>query len=388
LDANSKAKKICVELKKIQDGKWKEVNEFKLPAPITPEYIYGYSKEERTEKFNKIIKDYEKQRKEIQDLMNQILETIQKQPAQKRRKLAEIAKKDLHQKKSKKGQFDKLINILKEKLQDKWVPAPLFVEQDKEIQIEKINKDIPENTLRFIFGKTSYKKNKKVYLIVSHPKKNFEKKIDQKALGDWTNQFDWKYEKSDFKSLCRSKIHVEVFAKGWFSDTLKAQFDIDLKDLKDHIEIDGDFPIKQVSGTTGNTAHVTFKVRAPCKEAEYLIETKSYLQIKKIYPAFRIKGGKNKEEAINFEVKTANISPQDLSTSSGSNKNQPAKTGKTPAQGQAAKPKGKPAPGGKKPAQPSAPIDKSQFKPEELKDPDCIDCLQTLEVLQFKHKKI
>ena len=75
LDANSKAKKICVELKKIQDGKWKEVNEFKLPAPITPEYIYGYSKEE---KFNKIIKDYEKQRKEIQDLMNQILETIQK----------------------------------------------------------------------------------------------------------------------------------------------------------------------------------------------------------------------------------------------------------------------------------------------------------------------
>ena len=37
--------------------------------------------------------------------MNQILETIQKQPAQKRRKLAEIAKKDLDQKKSKKVQY-------------------------------------------------------------------------------------------------------------------------------------------------------------------------------------------------------------------------------------------------------------------------------------------
>ena len=273
---------------------------------------------------------------------------------------------------------------MKERLQDRWVPAPLFVEQDQEIKKEKINNDIPENTLRIIFGKTTYTKDRKMYLIVTQPEKNFQQKFDQKGSGNWENQFDWKYEKSDFKSLCRSKIHVEVFAKGWFSDTLKAQFDIDLKDLKDHIEIDGDFPIKQVSGTTGNTAHVTFKVRAPCKEAEYLIETKSYLQIKKIYPAFRIKGGKNKEEAINFEVKTANISPQDLSTS---NKNQPAKTGKTPAQGQAAKPKGKPAPGGKKPAQPSAPIDKSQFKPEELKDPDCIDCLQTLSVLQFKHKK-
>ena len=263
LDANSKAKKICVELKKIQDGKWKEVNEFKLPAPITPEYIYGYSKEERTEKFNKIIKDYEKQRKEIQDLMNQILETIQKQPAQKRRKLAEIAKKDLDQKKSKKGQFDKLINILKEKLQDKWVPAPLFVEQDKEIQIEKINKDIPENTLRFIFGKTSYKKNKKVYLIVSHPEKNFEIKIQQKALGDWTNEFDWKYEKSYFKQLYRAKIHVEIFYKKVFKDKHKGHFDIELKDLANHIEFTDEYPLILESGRKGEMATVTVKVRTP-----------------------------------------------------------------------------------------------------------------------------
>ena len=35
------AKVICVELKKIQDGNWKEVNEFTLPDPVTPEFIYG-----------------------------------------------------------------------------------------------------------------------------------------------------------------------------------------------------------------------------------------------------------------------------------------------------------------------------------------------------------
>ena len=52
-----------------------------------------------------------------------------------------------------------------------------------------------------------------------------------------------------------------------------------------------------------------------------------------------------------------------------------------PAQG------GKPVDGGKKPAYPSAPVDKSQFTKEELNDPDCIDCLNTLSVLKFKKDK-
>ena len=54
VDATNKAKLICIELKKIQDGKWKEVNEFKLPDPVTPEYIYGYKKEERNERLEKL----------------------------------------------------------------------------------------------------------------------------------------------------------------------------------------------------------------------------------------------------------------------------------------------------------------------------------------------
>ena len=83
LDATQKAKLICVELKKIQDGKWKEVNEFKLPDPVTPEYIYGYSKEERNEKFKKIIMDYDKQRKEIMESMTKLIEDTKKEKTKK-----------------------------------------------------------------------------------------------------------------------------------------------------------------------------------------------------------------------------------------------------------------------------------------------------------------
>ena len=49
--------------------------------------------------------------------------------------------------------------------------------------------------------------------------------------------------------------------------------------------------------------------------------------------------------------------------------------------------KGKSTVSVEKSAQVSTKIDKSQFKPEELTDPDCLDCLQTLSVLNFKLKK-
>ena len=114
-----------------------------------------------------------------------------------------------------------------------------------------------------------------MYLIVTHPEKNQQIKFDQKGAGNWENQFDWKYEKGDFKSLFRQKIHVEVFHNKWFKDKLKATFDMDLRDLKDHIEFTKDFEIKQESGATGNTANVTFQVRTPCKDSVHHVKIKN-----------------------------------------------------------------------------------------------------------------
>jgi len=391
VDAINKAKLICIELKKIQDGKWKEVNEFKLPDPVTPEYIYGYKKEERNEKFKKIIMDYDKQRKELTAEMTSIIQAIQKLPKQKQKKASELVMKDLNAKKARKQKFDQLINLLKEKFQDSWVPAPLFIEQEKEIKSERINKDIPEFHLLIIFGKTTYSKDKSLYLIVKHEEKNQQAKFDQKSPGNWEHQVDWKYEKGDFKSVWRSKILVEIWEKRViFKDSLKGAFEMEPKELKDHIEMTKDFPITLESGREGQKATVTFKVRSACKEPEYLTETKTYLQLTKIYPPFNLKGGNNTQGAMKFEVKSPQINPQDFSANTTVKPN-PSPAGKPSAakpQAQPAKPKpaqgGKPAAGPKKP---SAPVDKSQFKDEELKDPDCLDNLRTLEVLKFKHAK-
>ena len=48
--------------------------------------------------------------------------------------------------KLKKAKYEKIVALLKEKLQDKWVPAPLYLETQEEVRKEKINKDIPDNS--------------------------------------------------------------------------------------------------------------------------------------------------------------------------------------------------------------------------------------------------
>ena len=393
VDATNKAKLICIELKKIQDGKWKEVNEFKLPDPVTPEYIYGYKKEERNERFKKIILDYDKQRKEAVSEMTAKIEAFKKLPAVKFKKIKDVATKDLNTIKAKKETLDKLINLLKQYFQDTWTPAPLYAEQDKEIKIEKVNKDIPEFTLRIIFGKTTYSKDKSLYLIVrySDPEKKLEKKFEQKKAGNWEQQFDWKFEKGDFKSIYRNKIHVEIWEKKLiFKDALKGQFDMEPKELKGQIEVTKDWPITLEDGKTDKTANVTFKVHSPCKEPLFEIQTKTVLQVTKIYKPFNLKGDNANQSAIKMDIQTPQINPQNLAGNSSTSQAKPTQGGKQPArpQGQAAKPKQTPgAKPGAGPKKPGAPIDKSQFNDEELKDPDCIDCLKTLSVLQFKQTK-
>ena len=80
-------------------------------------------------------------------------------------------------------------------------------------------------------------------------------------------------------------------------------------------------------------------------------------------------------------LSASNNTPQATPTAGGKRQVKP--------QAQAPKPKpgGKPGAGAAPKKPQGAPIDKSQFKEEELNDPDCLDCLNTLSVLQFKQNK-
>ena len=391
-EAIARAKKICIELKKIQDGKWKEVNEFKLPDPVTPEFIYGYDKAERKKRFDKIISEMSKQRDAIQEDMNKRMEAIKKLPKSKIKAVLPAAKKDLDGLKVKKDKIDKIVILLKEKSQDKWVPAPLYIETEEEVSIEKVNEDVPESTLRIMFGKTKYAKNDRLYLIVKVPDYNLETKFDQKGSGDWSHQIDFKVNEN-FSRIYQAKLLVEIWEKKTiFRDRFKGKFEVNLTPLKTHNSYENpECKIELDSKREGVTCYIGFKVRKSLREKEYTTIRKPVFQVTKIYAPFSIKGD-NKTESIKMEVQTTKVTSDDLKidtsySSAQANTKAPAqKPNRAPANTQAKPKQAAPArkPGG---GAPKAHVDRSEFSEEELKDPDCINNLNTLMVLEFKQKK-
>ena len=391
-EAIARAKKICIELKKIQDGKWKEVNEFKLPDPVTPEFIYGYDKAERKKRFDKIISEMSKQRDAIQEDMNKRMEAIKKLPKSKIKAVLPAAKKDLDGLKVKKDKIEKIVVLLKEKSQDKWVPAPLYIETEEEVSIEKVNEDVPESTLRIMFGKTKYAKNDRLYLIVKVPDYNLETKFDQKGSGDWSHQIDFKVNEN-FSRIYQAKLLVEIWEKKTIlRDRFKGKFEVNLTPLKTHNSYENpECKIELDSKREGVTCYIGFKVRKSLREKEYTTIRKPVFQVTKIYAPFSIKGD-NKTESIKMEVQTTKVTSDDLKidtsySSAQANTKAPAqKPNKAPANTQAKPKQAAPArkPGG---GAPKAHVDRSEFSEEELKDPDCINNLNTLMVLEFKQKK-
>ena len=106
------------------------------------------------------------------------------------------------------------------------------------------------------------------------------------------------------------------------------------KGLRNQIEYSDEFPIELKKQNDGQKVRCTFRVRSPCKSP---FEVEKTYQITRIYPPFNLRGN-NTENGIKID---------DLELD-----NKVEITGK------------------------------SQFSEEELKDPDCINCLNTLQVLK------
>jgi hypothetical protein len=71
-DANAKAREIQKAIIKLEDGK--EIDDVNIPESVNPEYICGCSKQERLEKFTKLIKEYNHIKNEISAQQNKVLE--------------------------------------------------------------------------------------------------------------------------------------------------------------------------------------------------------------------------------------------------------------------------------------------------------------------------
>ena len=379
------AKEICIELKKIKDGNWKDVDEFELPDPVVPEFIYGYSNDERKKKFTKIITGIFNQKKEISEEMQKKIDAFKKLSKAKFQKIQNAAKNDLDIMKTKKEKYEKILSLLKLNVQDKWVPAPLFVEEQEEIKIEKINKDIPENVVKVIIGKTNYVKDGLILVIKLLDTKADEFKFEQKSPGNISKSFDWKLDKYDFKGFYQKTVSIELYSKKIMKNELKGYANIQPKGLKDHIEYKNNFNLELESEKEGKKIEVIFKVRNACHTPEYETTTKSIFSITKIYPSF--KNNNTNVQPIKLDaINTPKVTSNDLKIEE-TKKPQIKQIEQKPKPNNVVAKPSQATQTDQNPVSKGQPIDKSKFSEEELNDPDCVNALNTLQVLEFKHKK-
>ncbi len=211
-------------------------------------------------------------------------------------------------------------------------------------------------------------------------------------------------EKPEFKGFFKKKIHVDIYEKKLFKNKYKGSCDIDARQLKTQSEFTKQYKVQLESQRCEPFIEVTFKLRTPCAEKEYDITYKNRFNVTKIFPPFK---GENKgDAAIKLEVQAPKVSEVDLGVSvpkitendlKVAAPKQPEKAKIPPSKSSAANPSVKAegvsrptkAPQGKKkpPAVKGPVIDKSEFREEELEDPDNIDSLNSLQVLQFKLDK-
>ena len=386
-DSINKCKDIINAKKEIQLGNIESIDLNLLPTPIKPEYIYGYSNDERTTKFKEIIAEIVKQKEEIVEKKTSYNDKLSKLKKRELEKMKDQAKQVLDSYQSKIDKFDSEIEDIKEKMKNKWIPAPDYCNMPEEEKIEKINKDIPEYTMRIHFGKTDYDKDN-IYLKVKLDlgEKEMNKEVKLKSDKNFDETWDWTFEKREFKSLHRKCLEIQMERSYWYKlggTDVKGNMKVELKNLKDSIKIEGNYKMELQSKRASPTIEIKIELRSPFVDKVYETITKEVFTIKKIYPPFNPKAAEipGGPTIIPKKVKKEETKPKEEETKPKEEEIKPQEE---------EKPKPKPKKGEEKPKEEKPKetnkVDRSMFTEEELADIDGIDYLNSLKVLEHKLK--
>ena len=328
-DCIEKCNQLIIAKTKIQEGNIKEININELPQSIKPEYIYGYNSEDRASKFKEILSQLIKQKDTIEQKKKYFTEKIQKLKKRDFKKIKDSAKDVLNSYQEKINKYHVFIESIKEKFNDKWVPAPLYYYTEEENKVENINKDIPKNVMRIHIGKTNYDKDN-IYLKIKlvYDKKELVKEVHLKECQDFNETWDWIFKENEYKNLSTKSLDFEMERKYWYKfggSNIKGKMKIDLNYLKDNIQLIGDYKIELVSKRTSPSINVSINLRTPFGGKKYETFTNEVFSIKKIYPPFNPKSTNilkasntncpNKEiiyKDANININTNNESKQEI----------------------------------------------------------------------------
>ena len=208
-----------------------------------------------------------KQKEEIvqkKDEYNEKLSALKKRELEKMKDQVKQVR-DSYQNKINK--FDEDIEKIKEKFKDKWTPVPMYCALPQEEKIEKINKDIPEYTMRIHVGKTDYDKDN-VYLKIklNLGEREMNKEVKLKSDKNFDETWDWTFDKKEYKTLHRKFLEIQMERSYWYKlggSDVKGNMKVELKNLKDSIKIEGNYKMELQSKRTSPIIEIKIDLRYP-----------------------------------------------------------------------------------------------------------------------------
>ena len=348
---------------------------------------------ERDEKYHELIQGLSNQKKEeLEDLKKFDARTKTMPKSKKNKNLIET---ELKQRKEDIIKIDDLIKRVNFCHKDKWTPVPIYSPDSKIYKNEKRNYEIPESTIQVHLGKTDYNKPT-MFLEVAFAYGNEDDEEGENILQehgielkdknklDFDHTFNFKVDKSYWKSLFKKKIYFDIYKKRLlFGKKFKGKFEIDLKELKAKCTYSDKIKIDLESKRFTPYIEVEVKINEPFYTKEYETIERPVFTIAKIYPSFKSKKGN--QQAIVFDNQVPNINPDSYKKKTVAHKPQPKnnnvstskvqQTNNQPKQQQQQKASA-PLP------KPKNPVDKSELDENDIKDPGRGDLYRSLYCLQ------
>ena len=369
-ETNKNAKIIKAAIDAIKNGQGKNIFLDDLPPKVTPEYIWGYSREERKKKFNAIINFYSNQ-------INHIAaekDALQKKTEAAMKSGKKIPKKQIDQIKAQvKKYVDDSASLKKTKEQmikiceDEWRPCPLFGEKKIKIKVAKTNSHIDENAIVIHVSELTYHSDNlfiEINCTFDNPKKD---KIYPVKNHTFNSDVIWNLSANEFKNLHRKKLEMKLFKKKFIGSTLITEFSVKLNPLSNKASFKEIVNLK-FEKNKNYTVNIDVLVRNPCVEPEIVEQEIAKPAVVKVYPRFQFVAPSSSTQHKQQQPQTQSQAPTQQKP-------------QTQTQAQAPKPQAKIEDTIDVNA---IQIDKSKLTPAELADPYHIDTLNSVAVLNHR----
>ena len=285
-DANQKYNQIENAKKRFDQGY--SIKNY-LPKPITPEYIYGCSKEERDYKFKQILEKYTNDKNELESKIKDSILNLKKLDSEKYAKIKPQVMPKLENEKAKLDTLKKVIEGFEKRYKNKWVPAPKISKEGDENEENSYGKT--DYQLNIHVGETDYEKDNLVLIVLFRINKNklLSKEVKLKKIGDFDEEITWNIKPDEWNSVDNYLLMLDYF---YVDSKNKSGVKLNISKINEIKELKFECPIDLYPENITIKININIKLIKPEEKKDFEKGKKVDINVKKIYPPFEGKSSK------------------------------------------------------------------------------------------------